>query len=171
MLMQTQAHKAKLAGFTLIELMIAVAIVGILATIAATSYQRQVIQSHRTDARTALLDLAGREEKLFSTTNLYSNIPSVLGYGASTAAASTTGTAFPVSSSSGTSYYNVYIQTPDPNQVGTNTYLITAFPIPTTSQAGDTTCTSLSVNQLGQQTATPPGTTPPGAASATCWSN
>jgi type IV pilus assembly protein PilE len=171
MLAQRQTPKTKPAGFTLIELMIAVAIVGILATIAATSYQRQVMQSHRTDARTALLDLAGREEKLFSTTNLYSAIPSVLGYGASTSAASTTATAFPVSSSSGTAYYNVYIQTPDPNQVGTNTYLITAFPIPGTSQAGDTTCTSLSVNQLGQQTATPPGTLPPGAASATCWSN
>jgi len=84
MLVQTQTPKAKLAGFTLIELMIAVAIVGILATIAATSYQRQVIQSHRTDARTALLDLAGREEKLFSTTNQYTAIPSALGYGAST---------------------------------------------------------------------------------------
>jgi len=171
MLAQRQTHKAKPAGFTLIELMIAVAIVGILATIATTSYQRQVIQSHRTDARTALLDLAGREEKLFSTTNQYSAIPSVLGYGTATTAASSTTTAFPVSSSSGTPYYDVYIQTPDPNQVGANTYLVTAIPIPGTSQAGDTTCTSLSVNQLGQQTATPPGTTPPGAASATCWSN
>ena len=165
MLVQTQTPKAKLAGFTLIELMIAVAIVGILATIAATSYQRQVMQSHRTDARTALLDLAGREEKLFSTTNAYTNIPANLGYGTSTSAASTTATAFPVSSSSGTPYYNVYIQTPDPNQGGTNTYLITAFPIAGTPQANDTACTSLSVNQLGQQTATPVANT------ATCWSN
>jgi type IV pilus assembly protein PilE len=165
MLVQTQTPKAKLAGFTLIELMIAVAIVGILATIAATSYQRQVIQSHRTDARTALLDLAGREEKLFSTTNQYTAIPSALGYGASTSAASSTTTAFPVSSSSGTAYYDVYIQTPDPNQVGTNTFLITAFPIAGTPQANDTACTSLSVNQLGQQTATPVANT------ATCWSN
>ena len=171
MLAQRHTYRAKPAGFTLIELMIAVAIVGILATIAAVSYQRQVIQSHRTDARTALLDLAGREEKLFSTTNAYTNIPANLGYGSSTSAASAPATAFPVSSSSGTPYYDVYIQTPDPNQVGTNTYLITAFPIAGTPQASDTTCTSLSVNQLGQQTATPPGTTPPGAASATCWSN
>jgi type IV pilus assembly protein PilE len=172
MLRQAQTHKAKLAGFTLIELMIAVAIVGILATIAATSYQRQVMQSHRTDARTALLDLAGREEKLFSTTNAYTDIPANLGYGTSTSHASAPTAAFPVSSSNGTPYYNVYIQTPDPNQGSApNTYLITAFPSPGNSQAGDTTCTSLSVSQLGQQTATPPGTTPPGAASATCWSN
>jgi type IV pilus assembly protein PilE len=158
---QTQRHKAKTAGFTLIELMIAVAIVGILATIAAVSYQRQVIQSHRTDARTALLDLAGREEKLFSTTNQYSGIPSVLGYGTATTAVS-----FPVGSSNGTNYYNVLITTPDPAQpANTNSYTITATPIPGSPQAADTTCTSLTVNQLGQQTATPAANT------ATCWSN
>jgi type IV pilus assembly protein PilE len=161
MLAQTQTHKAKLAGFTLIELMIAVAIVGILATIAAVSYQRQVMQSHRTDARTALLDLAGREEKLFSTTNQYSGIPSVLGYGTATTAVS-----FPVGSSNGTNYYNVLITTPDPAQpANTNSYTITATPIPGSPQAADTTCTSLTVNQLGQQTATPVPNT------ATCWSN
>ena len=158
---QTQRHKAKPAGFTLIELMIAVAIVGILATIAAVSYQRQVMQSHRTDARTALLDLAGREEKLFSTTNQYSAIPSVLGYGTATTAVS-----FPVGSSNGTNYYNVLITTPDPLQpANPNSYTITATPIPGSPQAADTTCTSLTVNQLGQQTATPVPNT------ATCWSN
>src|SRR5271156_5121615 len=131
MLMQTQAHKAKLAGFRLRELMIGVAIVGILATFAATSYQRQVIQSHRTDARTALLDLAGREEKLFRTTNQYSAIPSVLGYGTAT------------------TYYNVLITTPDPLQpANPNSYTITATPIAGSPQAADTTCTSLTVNQL-----------------------
>jgi len=161
MLAHTQTHKAKLAGFTLIELMIAVAIVGILATIAATSYQRQVMQSHRTDARTALLDLAGREEKLFSTTNQYSAIPSVLGYGTATTAVS-----FPVGSSNGTNYYNVLITTPDPGQsANPNSYTITATPITGSPQAADTTCTSLTVNQLGQQTATPT------ANAATCWSN
>lgn len=158
---QRQTHKAKPAGFTLIELMIAVAIVGILATIAATSYQRQVMQSHRTDARTALLDLAGREEKLFSTTNLYSAIPSVLGYGTATTAVS-----FPVGSSNGTNYYNVLITTPDPLQpANPNSYTITATPIPGSPQAADTMCTGLTLNQLGQQTATP------AANAATCWSN
>jgi type IV pilus assembly protein PilE len=163
---QTQKLKAKPAGFTLIELMIAVAIVGILATIAATSYQRQVMQSHRTDARTALLDLAGREEKLFSTTNAYTNIPANLGYGSSTAPATTITSAIQVGSSNGQNDYNVVILTPDPLQpANLNSYSLTATPIPTTSQAGDTTCTSLSVNQLGQQTAMPAANT------ATCWSN
>lgn len=160
MFVQTQTHKTKQSGFTLIELMVAVAIVGILATIAATSYQSQVMKSRRTDARTALLDLAGREEKLFSTTNAYSADPSVLGYSNSSTLPFGVG-------SSGVNYYNVNILSPDTLTQGgaPNTYLITATPIATTSQAADTTCGSLSVNQLGQQTASPL------ANAATCWSN
>ncbi len=156
---QVPMHKTRTAGFTLIELMIAVAIVSILATIAATSYQSQVMRSRRTDARSALLDLAGREEKLFSTVNVYSSSPAALGYG--------TAATFPIPvGGSGTNYYNVDLVTPDPAQGGAaNTFLITATPIAGTQQAGDTTCTSLSVNQLGQQTATP------AANAATCWGN
>jgi type IV pilus assembly protein PilE len=162
MLAQTQKYEAKpAAGFTLIELMVTVAIVGILATIAATSYQSQVMRSRRTDARSAVLDLAGREEKLFSTTNQYSNSPAALGYGTGAAT-------FPIAvGSSGTDYYNVTVVTPDTVTQGgaANTYLITATPIAGMQQAGDTTCASLSVNQLGQQTATP------AANAATCWGN
>jgi type IV pilus assembly protein PilE len=162
MLAQTQTYKAKpAAGFTLLELIVTVAIVSILATIAATSYQSQVMKSRRTDARSAILDLAGREEKLFSTTNQYSNSPAALGYGTATT------TTFPIAvGSSGTDYYNVTVATPDPNQASApNTYSITATPIAGTQQAGDTTCATLSVNQLGQQTSTGTGT------AATCWGN
>ena len=162
---QAQAHKTGTAGFTLIELMIAVAIVGILATIAATSYQSQVMRSRRTDARSAILDLAGREEKIFSTINAYSGSPAALGYG--------TATTFPAPplgipvGGSGTDYYNLSVVTPDTlYQAGAaNTYVVVATPIAGTPQAGDTQCTRLMVNQLGQQTST--GTAP----AATCWGN
>jgi type IV pilus assembly protein PilE len=159
MLARKHMYKTRsVAGFTLIELMITVAIVGILATIAATSYQSQVMRSRRTEARSAILDLAGREEKLFSTTNIYSASPTTLGYGTGTAT-------FPINvGSSGTDYYQVTVVTPDLTQGGAlNTYLITATPI--NAQVADTTCTSLSVNQLGQQTAIPAANT------ATCWGN
>ena len=162
---QSQAHKTGTAGFTLIELMIAVAIVGILATIAATSYQSQVMRSRRTDARSAILDLAGREEKLFSTINTFSPSPAALGYGtAATFPAPPSG--IPVGGS-GTDYYNLSVVTPDTlyQSGAANTYVIVATPIATTPQAGDTQCTSLMVNQLGQQTST--GTATP----ATCWGN
>jgi type IV pilus assembly protein PilE len=156
MLAQRHTHRAKPAGFTLIELMVAVAIVGILATIAATSYQRQVMSSRRTDARNALLDLAGRQEKLFSTTNQYSNSLATLGYGTSNQI-----------SNGGTPYYTVGILVPDTQgQNGAaNTYLITATPIPGTTQANDSTCTTLTVNQLGVQGSTGTGT------ASTCWGN
>jgi type IV pilus assembly protein PilE len=133
------------SGFTLIELMVTVAIVTILATIAVTSYTSQVQKSRRTEAKGALLDLAGREERLFSTTNAYSNQESFLGYGAAVPM-----TAMPF----GNNYYTLTAVTPDTvNQPGvTNSYLLTATPVAGTSQANDTQCGSFSLNQLGVQT-------------------
>jgi type IV pilus assembly protein PilE len=139
-------------GFTLVELMVTVAIVAILATIATTSYTTQVQKSRRTDARSALLDLASREEKLFSTTNGYSQTLSDLGYNSATV---------------GSGYYTVAITAPDTTQANyltMPTYLITATAV--ASQTGDTQCATLSINQAGLQTSTP--TTTP---ASTCWGN
>jgi type IV pilus assembly protein PilE len=58
-------------GFTLIELMITVAIVGILAAIAYPSYQEYVKKSRRVDAEGVLLGLANAMERRFTETNSY----------------------------------------------------------------------------------------------------
>lgn len=59
------------SGFTLIELMIVVVIIGILAAIAYPSYTRWITETRRSDAQNALLDLAARQERYFSQCNSY----------------------------------------------------------------------------------------------------
>ncbi len=53
-------------GFTLIELMIVVVVIGILATFAFPSYQQHVQRAHRADAQADLLELAQWLERRYS---------------------------------------------------------------------------------------------------------
>ncbi|HXQ31290.1 MAG TPA: type IV pilin protein [Steroidobacteraceae bacterium] len=136
-------------GFTLIELVVTMVIVAILAAIAVASYRSQVLDSRRTEARTAVLDLAGREERNFATSNVYSAVPTQLGY---------TGAAFPVTVGSG--YYEVTVAVVAGVAGTPATYTITATPLGT--QANDTQCTSFSLTSTGLQSAT-------GSNAANCW--
>jgi type IV pilus assembly protein PilE len=61
----------KQKAFTLIELMITVAIVGILAAIALPSYQDSVRKSRRADVKVVMLGLANAMERRFTETNSY----------------------------------------------------------------------------------------------------
>ena len=69
--------RSRVSGFTLIELMIVVAIVGILATIAYPSYQDYVRRSDRAEARAAMLNMAQLQERNFSDRGAYEPITSV----------------------------------------------------------------------------------------------
>ena len=60
-------------GFTLIELMIAVAVVAILAAIAYPSYQDSIVKSRRADAKSALLELSVIMERLYTATGCYNS--------------------------------------------------------------------------------------------------
>lgn len=61
----------KQSGFTLVELMVVVAIVGILATVAMPSYNSYLIRSARVNAQGELLQLAGLQEKIYLNSNRY----------------------------------------------------------------------------------------------------
>jgi type IV pilus assembly protein PilE len=66
-------HRAN-RGFTLIELMIVVAVIGILAAIAFPSYQESVAKSRRADAQRALMAADQYMRRVFSTTDTFANV-------------------------------------------------------------------------------------------------
>ncbi|WP_027148795.1 type IV pilin protein [Methylobacter tundripaludum] len=126
----------KQQAFTLIELMVTVAIVGILAGIAYPSYQDSVMKSRRADAKGALLGFANAMERHFTETNSY------LGAGTTNG---NTGipTVFSATSpvDGGTAYYNLTI-----NAATAGSYTLNAAP--TGAQTNDK-CGTLSLTQTG----------------------
>ena len=71
-------------GFTLIELMIALAIVAILAAIAYPSYKEQAARGRRSEAKIALLDAAQWMERQYTLSNQYNQMANGTGITAST---------------------------------------------------------------------------------------
>ena len=65
--------RAKQQAFTLIELMISVAIVGILAMIAFPSYQQYLIRGNRGAAQAQMMDIANRQQQFFLANRAYAS--------------------------------------------------------------------------------------------------
>ncbi|TVR66963.1 MAG: prepilin-type N-terminal cleavage/methylation domain-containing protein [Candidatus Competibacteraceae bacterium] len=135
----TMRSRFKSRGFTLIELMIVVAIVAILAAIAYPSYQEQVRKSRRADAQAVLLEAAQWMERRF-TENL------VAGYD---------GVALPAGltqspKGGSTAYYVITV-----GNLAQNTFTLTATPQAAGGQnnhkCGGLTGATFNVNQRGQK--------------------
>ena len=126
----------KQAGFTLIELMIVVAVVGILAAVAIPSYREQIRSSNRADAQGALSGLAQAMERHFTQNGTYvgaddgSGVPVIFP------------TQAPLDGSS--KMYNLRI-----TSVTASTYTLQAQPINGTGQAGDGFLQMTSAGQKG----------------------
>lgn len=129
-------------GFTLIELMVVVAIVGIIFAIALPSYSRYMVRAHRADGQGILLDIAAREERFLAQNNTYT-------VDITTAAGLNLGTA-----TSNDGYYNLTVAAGACGAIA-NCYLVTATAIG--SQARDAECATITYSSLGVKGGTTPG--------------
>jgi type IV pilus assembly protein PilE len=139
-------RRSALLGFTLIEVMIAVAIVGILAAIAYPSYQGQIRKSRRTDGTGTLVSLASQLEKF-----AYDNNGSYVG---ATVAAT----------NSPEGYYTISMPT-----VTATTYEIRATPVAGKSQANDSECSAFILMSTGAKDVTGSCKSSTGNCVSRCW--
>lgn len=141
------------SGFTLIELMIVVAVVGVLAGIAYPSYQDSVVKSRRADAKAALLELSTFMERLNTATGCY-NAGTDKDCTPPNADAAIPTLPFVVTPKSGTANYDLTVT------ATTNAFTLTAAP---KSNAPDSKCGSLTLTNTGVKGVTGSGTV------AECW--
>lgn len=136
-------RESRQAGFTLLELMIAVAIVGILAAIAIPSYSQYVENARATDAQGALTSFVSAMERYYTQNGSY------LGADGGTAAINATLTAPTIFPSQApldgtTKFYDLRIF-----NLTANTYELRAVPIAGTAQANHGFIRLLSTGQRG----------------------
>ncbi len=123
---------AKFRGFTLIELMVAVAILSILMAIAVPSYQEYVRRANKSAAQQFMLDVANREAQYLLDARSYSNSLATLGLNPPPDRVD--------------DFYTITITTPAGNPP---TYTVTATPKAGTMQAGESV---LTLDQAGTKT-------------------
>jgi type IV pilus assembly protein PilE len=130
-------------GFTLVEVMIVVAVVALLSAVAYPSYLAQVAKGRRTDGKQALVELAQKLERFYTERGTY--VGATLG----------TSGLYPAMSTGGYYALSIATQTVD-------AFTITATP--QGAQASDV-CATLGYNQLGEQTVSSAAT----LSAAKCW--
>ena len=128
------------SGMTLTELLIVVAIVGILAAVAGPAWNDQVIKSRRADARNTLLAAQIEQEQYRANNLTYATSMSAMGMGSF--------------DSTSRDYYRLEVVSAD-----ATSFLITATP--NGNQANDSTCNVFAIRQTGPEHS--------GYAALSCW--
>ena len=128
-------------GFSLIELMIVVAIVGILAAVAMGFYGDNVIAANRTEGRSALSETAGSLEKCRSLYGSYNS--------------ANCNVTLPFATE--TNYYSI-----SATAIAATAFTLTATPVAGSPQSNDADCTTLTLTNTGVKGAT-------GADTSDCW--
>lgn len=132
-------------GFTLIELMIVIAIIGIISTIAYGSYQDSVRKTKRAEAKTTLLELGQRLERCYTANGAYDADCSV----------HTGGTLDTLLATTENDHYTIALPV----------LTATTFTLTATAAFADPQCDVFSITSTGAKTALDDG----GNASSVCW--
>ena len=156
---------AQQRGFTLVEVMIAVAIVAILATLAVPSYKSYVERANRTVAKTAMTDIVSRQNSYYVDRKRFATLLTKLGWHANTLYLTTDGAL--TASSTSQSIYEVALAgdgtgtaCPATGAAAANGFTVVAKPI--NGQANDKRCATLCLGSTGIKSAS--GTDP-----SDCW--
>ena len=137
----------KNGGFTLVEAMVVLAIVGILMAITVPMYQDSVRKARRSDGMDDLLELASRQARFFAQNSAYTvTIDGATGLNLDRTVSSE-------------GFYRLSVDPTEDCRIET-CYVLTAEPID--AQAKDEACASLTMNSLGQRNAT-------GTLGSDCW--
>lgn len=126
-------------GFTLIEILVVVAIVGIISALMLPAYQASVQKSRRADARTALAEMASKQEQFFAQNDSYTTTVDAAGTG--------------LGLGKTTSNKDFYTLTAAAGSCGTIARCYVLNAVATGAQSKDTACFKLTLDSTGRRQA------------------